>query len=223
MITINLRPGVRRQVQSGPAFGGMAQRFKDLGAAVREPWRAVAIGAWVLVIGFLGFTWVSTGSKLGTLEPKLEETRAESKRYETFMREKRRAERGRDSVLAQIGTISAVDQERYVWPHILDEVAGAMPDFTWLREITFVAAGGDNGPGGQVNLQIRGLTSDLQNYTAFLRRLEASPWLTNVLAIDAKTAIDRNRALTDFTVQATFSRADSSRIRTVPILESVVR
>jgi len=219
MITINLRPGVRRQTQSGPAFGGMAQKFKDLGTAVREPWRAVAIGAWVLVLGFLGVTWFATGARLGTLEPQLEETRAEAKRYETFMREKRRAERGRDSVLAQIGTISAVDQERYVWPHILDEVAGAMPDFTWLREITFVAAEGGSG----TNLRIRGLTSDLQNYTAFLRRLEASPWLTNVLAIDAKTAIDRNRALTDFTVQATFSRADSSRIRTVPILESVVR
>jgi Tfp pilus assembly protein PilN len=72
-------------------------------------------------------------------------------------------------------------------------------------------------------VRIVGLTNDLQNYTAFLRRLEASPWLSDVMAVDANTVVVQNRALTRFTLQASFSRADSSQIRTVPILESVVR
>ena len=72
-------------------------------------------------------------------------------------------------------------------------------------------------------VRIVGLTNDLQNYTAFLRRLEASPWLSDVMAVDAKTVVMSNRALTRFTLQASYSRADSMQIRTVPILESVVR
>ncbi|MCA9721578.1 MAG: PilN domain-containing protein, partial [Gemmatimonadetes bacterium] len=72
------------------------------------------------------------------------------------------------------------------------------------------------------SLRIVGRTGDLANYTAFLRRLEASPWLQNVLPIEAKTVIEGNRALTSFIIQATYSQADSSVVRTVPILESVV-
>jgi Tfp pilus assembly protein PilN len=74
-----------------------------------------------------------------------------------------------------------------------------------------------------VNFRIVGRTGDLQNYTAFLRRLEESPWLTNVLPVEAKTVVEGNRALTAFTIQASYVRADSSHIRTVPVIESVVR
>ncbi|MES2124013.1 MAG: PilN domain-containing protein [Gemmatimonadota bacterium] len=77
--------------------------------------------------------------------------------------------------------------------------------------------------GGPVNLRIVGRTSDLQNYTAFLRRLEESPWLTNVLPVEAKTVVEDNRALTSFIIQASYNRADSAYIRTVPVIESVVR
>lgn len=230
MITINLKPGVRRQVQQGPLFGGLREQVKGLKIGVKEPWLAFALGSWAVVLLGLGFLFVRTSSQLGSLEPKVEEARAEQRRYRGFQLQKRRAERIRDSVLAQIGTIAAVDQDRYLWPHILDEVANAVPDYTWLVEVSQVGTGtpgtAPDTAGAVVTqpvVRIVGLTNDLQNYTAFLRRLEASPWLSDVMAVDAKTVVVSNRALTRFTLQASFSRADSSRIRTVPILESVVR
>ncbi|HQW66482.1 MAG TPA: PilN domain-containing protein [Gemmatimonadales bacterium] len=230
MITINLKPGVRRQVQKGPAFGGIQERIKGLGTGIKEPWLAFAVGAWALVLIGLGGLFLRSSSQLSSLVPKLEETQAEQRRYEGFLLEKRRAERVRDSVLAQIGTISAVDRDRYLWPHILDEVANAVPDFTWLVEVAQVGIGtpgttADSTGAGVAPPAVRivGLTNDLQNYTAFLRRLEASPWLSDVMAVDAKTVVMSNRALTRFTLQASYSRADSTQIRTVPILESVVR
>ena len=230
MITINLKPGVRRQVQKGPAFGGIQERIKGLGTGIKEPWLAFAVGAWALVLIGLGGLFLRSSSQLSSLVPKLEETQAEQRRYKGFLLEKRRAERVRDSVLAQIGTISAVDRDRYLWPHILDEVANAVPDFTWLVEVAQVGIGtpgttADSTGAGVAPPAVRivGLTNDLQNYTAFLRRLEASPWLSDVMAVDAKTVVMSNRALTRFTLQASYSRADSTQIRTVPILESVVR
>jgi hypothetical protein len=44
----------------------------------------------------------------------------------------------------------------------------------------------------------------------------------NVLPLQAQTVIQGNRPLTSFTIQATFSQADSSVVQTTPILESVV-
>ncbi len=227
MITINLRPGVKRQVQRGTAFADLRTRVLELRKNVREPWLAVAVGAWVLALLFLGFTWVRTSTQLASLEPKLEETKAEHRRYRDFVRQKRREERIRDSILVQIATIAAVDQERYVWPHLLDDIAAAVPDFTWLTEVSSIggsaAATADSLAPPPVVVRIVGRTGDLQHYTTFLRRLESSPWMTNVVPVEAKTIVEGNRALNSFTIQATYSRADSSRIRTVPVLESVVR
>jgi Tfp pilus assembly protein PilN len=224
MITINLRPGAKRAVQRGAAFAGLGERMRGMATGIREPWQMIAIAAWAIVILGLGFLFISTGARMASLGPQLDEARAEYARYQGFMREKRREERARDSILAQIGTISAVDRDRYIWPHMLADIGDALPDGTWLTEISTIApavapAPGENPP---PSVRIVGRTADLGNYTTFLRRLEASPWLINVLPLEANQIVEGNRAMTQFTIQATFSRADSSYIRTTPILESVV-
>ena len=190
MITINLRPGGRRAApRRTPTLAGVSERFRAMNVSDREPWHLIAIGAWAVVIIGLGFFFITTSNQLGALEPELEATRDEYTRYQGFLREKRDAETIRDSILGQIVTISGVDQDRYVWSHILDEVSGAMPDFTWLTGISQIAAAPnaledlEAGP-PPVSVRIAGMTGDLQNYTAFLRRLEASPWLVNVLPLE---------------------------------------
>ncbi len=225
MITINLRPGVKRTVKRASPFEGLGERFKSMGSGDRDPWKLGAIAAWALVLLGLGFLFLRTGSRTASLTTELEEARVEHARYQTFLREKRSEERARDSILAQIGTISAVDRDRYTWTHILDEIGSSLPEGTWLTEITAIstspvaAAGIDAGP---PSIRIGGRTADLANYTAFLRRLEASPWLENVLPLQAAAVLEGNRSLTQFTIQATFSQADSSVVQTTPILESVV-
>lgn len=224
MITINLRPGAKRSAQRGAAFAGIGERMRGMTSGIKEPWQMIAIGAWALVILGLGFLYISTGARMASLGPKVDEARSEYVRYQGFMREKRREERARDSILAQIGTISAVDRDRYVWPHMLAEIGDALPDGTWLTEIGGVAPAVMPAPGElpPPSLRIVGRTADLGNYTTFLRRLEASPWLVNVLPVSANQVIEGNRAITEFIIQASFSRADSSYIQTTPILESVV-
>jgi len=226
VININLRPGTRRAAKGASPFAGMGDKVKGIGAGMGDPLGMGVAALWAVVLLGLGFLWFSTSAKLSALEPQLEEARTEHARYQAFMNQKAIAERARDSILGQIGTISSVDRERFVWPHILDEVGGSLPDGTWITEISAVAAApalDDPNAGAPLpSLRIVGRTGDLANYTAFLRRLEASPWLQNVLPIEAKTVIEGNRALTSFIIQATYSQADSSVVRTVPILESVV-
>jgi Tfp pilus assembly protein PilN len=229
MIHVNLKPGAKRAAPKGgrSAFAGVAEGFKGISSRIKEPMLALAIGAWAVVILGLGFFFISTASQKASLEPQMDQARSEFRRYQGFLVQKRKEEKIRDSILTQIGTISAVDQDRFVWSHIVDEVGSAVPDFTWLTSMTAVPtpvdAGIDSTGAAPVNLKIVGRTSDLTNYTAFLRRLEESPWLGNVLPIEAKTVTLNNRLITEFTIQATFTKADSSHIKTVPILESVVR
>lgn len=228
MIEINLRPGLKRKRAGASPLAGLGERFKALGTRVQDPMMLLAGGAWALALLFLGGAWLLGQRQLGKLEPQLEETRAEHERFRNFVAAKRREELIRDSVLAQISTIRQVDGERYVWAHVLDEVARALPAYTWLtsvaeqaRPVTPADTAGGAVPVRRTDVLIEGRTVDIQAFTRFLRELEASPWLTGVTALSAETVVEKERAVTAFGIRATFERADSAYIRTVPLSESV--
>jgi len=197
----------------------------------------VAVAAWIGVAGWLGYTWLSNTTELKALEPRLEQTRAEHKRFKTFLDQKRKQEQIRDSLLTQIITIRSVDGDRYVWPHVLDEVTRALPAYTWLVDMSPVAAPPpppataaqakdkkaqpvDSAPKSLL-FQVNGRTVDIQAYTRFLRNLEASPWISEVQPVSAQTIVEQERAVTAFTIRARFKQADSAYIKTVPLSQSV--
>ena len=92
---------------------------------------------------------------------------------------------GRDSVAARVRVIRELDHGRYVWPHILDEVAAAVPEFTWLTRIA-EAGGGD-----PVQVEIEGRTANTFALTRFMNRLEASPFLTSISLAGTEQVAER--------------------------------
>ena len=234
MITVNLKPGLKRKRAGSPLAGAVAG-VKAFGSKVKDPALLVAVAAWVGVGGFLGYNWFSNTTALRALEPQLEQTRAEHQRFKTFLDQKHKQEQIRDSLLTQITTIRSVDGDRYVWPHVLDEVTRALPSYTWLVDLSPVAAPppptaaqtkdkkqqpADTAP-KTIAFQLNGRTVDIQAYTRFLRNLEASPWIMNVTPVSAQTIVEQERAVTAFTIRAEFKQADSAYIRTAPLSQSV--
>ena len=239
MIKINLRPGQKRR-RAGLPLKGMAEGLRSLGGKVKSPLLITAAVAWVVAGGFLTVTWLASQQQLNALEPKLEQTRAEHKRFQTFLAQKHRQEMIRDSLLAQINVIRSVDGDRYVWPHVLDEIAKALPAYTWLTTVSAVSTAptvtGTNPPAAAaadttaadsaappppMAFTIEGRTVDIQAYTRFLRQLEASPWVGEVTPVSAQTIVEKERPVTAFVIRAQFRLADSAYIRTVPLSESV--
>ena len=241
MITVNLRPGKRRK-RAGVSFDfkGMLSGFRDLGTKVKDPLLLGAVGGWVLVLGFLSFVYLNNVRQLYSLEPRLEQARAENKRFKTFLADKRRQEKIRDSLLAQITVIRNVDGDRYVWPHVLDEVTKALPAYTWLVDLGSAAPvanatpapAAPATPGAAIDstaadtqpdlvFNLTGRTIDIQAYTRFLRQLEASPWIHDVTPVSAQTVVEKERPVTAFSIRATYHRADSAYIRTAPFSQSV--
>ena len=178
----------------------------------------------MLVGGWLAVAGLGASRELSALQPRLETAQSEQKRFQKLMDDKRRTERIRDSLQAQIGTIRRVDGERYVWPHIMDEVSKSLPAYTWLTGLKVINAAvvdsADTTSRG-VQFEIQGRTVDIQAYTRFLRQLEASPWIDNVTALEAREMVEMERPVTGFTIRATFRGADSAYVRTVPLSQSV--
>jgi Tfp pilus assembly protein PilN len=246
MITINLRPDLKRKRSRRPLSGAL-DGVRGLGSKIKDPLLLAAVLSWVGVLGWLGFVVIGTTHELSALTPQLEQSRAENKRFKAFLAEKRHQEVIRDSLVAQIGVIRTVDGDRYVWAHVLDEVTRALPAYTWLVDLAPAgiaataataaqhpapAAAGAAKPGSAadttqpevappVQFELNGRTVDIQAYTRFLRQLEASPWITDVTPVSAQTVIEKERPVTAFTIRATFRQADSAYIRTVPLINSV--
>jgi Tfp pilus assembly protein PilN len=235
MITVNLRPDLKRKRARSP-FRGALEGVRGLGAKVKDPLLLASVVSWVGVLAWLGYVMVATTTQLSALEPQLEQTRAEHKRFKAFLAEKRHQETIRDSLVAQIGVIRTVDGDRYVWPHLLDEVTKALPAYTWLVDMAFAAPAASPPAAANANsdttaavpfvsppvaFNVNGRTVDIQAYTRFLRQLEASPWITDVTPVSAQTVVEKERPVTAFTIRATYRQADSAYIRTVPLSESV--
>src|SRR5213080_4845771 len=236
MIEINLLPGKKKKAAGGGAGFKLAlPDFRGLLASIKNPWLLAASAASLIVVGG-GLLWFITQStRLRVAQNRRIEVQAEKRRFDAVIAQKRQSERIRDSLVAEINVIRGIDADRYIWPHILDQVTKALPPYTWLDGISAqgVGVGGQpaqaNLPPGTadttgaptVRVWITGRTVDIQAYTTFLRQLAASPWLTDVSPATSSTVIDQDRPVTAFNVSLRYKVADSVYIRTVPLTQSV--
>ena len=245
MIEINLLPG---QTPKKGARGGAGV---DIGAAagaiaanVKDPFLLGAIGSAVLaalIVG--GMFWYQRGASTD-LNTKLQTALQDSSRFTGVIREKRKAEAERDSVVRQVELIKSFDNKRFVWPHIMDEISRALPPYTWITSVVQTNMGGSGAtqnqqaqvappkPGDKVvphlptvdsttvprvRLRIVGNTVDIQALTRFMKLLEASPFLEDVQLDKSSIVLIDGKEVTEFTLTAFYQVPDPSAIKTVPV------
>ena len=251
MIEINLLPGSGKK-KSSRSSGGSARKI-NIGALImgitqkiRDPWLISAVGSVVLSAAVVGGTYVYQDQRLTALAEKETKALADSTRFSAALKERARADARRDTLLRRMNLIRAIDEDRYIWPHVLDEVSKALPPYTWLSSLAFmgtpqgsinVAAGakpesGDDKkkkvakkvaveiPRDEVRIRMIGLTPDIQALTRFMRQLEASPFFADVQLNNSQLASDQGKDVTQFTLDVTYTRPDTSVIHRVPLSAS---
>jgi len=87
----------------------------------------------------------------------------------------------RDSIGERIRLVLEMDAQRYVWPHLLDEVAGALPREVWLTQLAQVTS-----PERGVHLRIEGRSRGSLALTRFWNRMEASPFIRDVRLVNSE-------------------------------------
>src|SRR5204863_5679954 len=188
MIEINLLPGKKKKAAGGGAGFKLAlPDFRGLLASIKNPWLLAASAASLIVVGG-GLLWFITQStRLRVAQNRRIEVQAEKRRFDAVIAQKRQSERIRDSLAAEINIIRGIDADRYVWPHILDQVTKALPPYTWLTGVSAqgvgtgqagaappqgagnapVAGATDSSGTPAVRVWLTGVTVDIQAYTTF--------------------------------------------------------
>lgn len=221
-IEINLLPGSKKKKAGG--VGLEMPDFSELPSAIKNPLLVGAIGTWVVALSFVGYVFVTMNRQISELEAQTATARAAAERWSHSLQEQRLAIDLRDSLVAELDEIREIDADRFIWPHIMEEITKALPDYTWLvgvRNLETPAAIGDSGPPPPIRFRVDGRTSEIAAYTRFLRQLSNSPWIGLVEDGPARREIVDGRNMTSFEITVTFHPADSAFIRTVPVTESV--
>ena len=245
MIEINLLPTAgkkkatrRASVDFGAIAAGASSKFRD----------KFLIGTVIAVVAGLG-----TGAGLYTqqmardaeLVERKDRAVRDSTRYALFLKDRYRAEAIRDTLLREVNIIRSLDDDRFVWPHVLNEVSRALPQYTWLTTLAFTGAPQSSNnvviapkedaataakskskapkrlvteiPRDQVSMRLVGRTVDIQALTRFMKDLAASPYLTNVQLEKSELALDQGKEVTQFQLTVGYRRPDTAVVRRVPL------
>ena len=239
MIEINLLPGSGKKSRRSTGFS-LGSITSGAQARIKDPFLLAAIVSVAIsgaVIGGMYFTQTAQETDLVERERQAVQ---DSTRYVAVLRERRKAEAQRDSILRQVDIIKAIDGDRFVWPHILDEVSRALPPFTWLKSVqqlattappagTKVAADSSadstarplNTAPPPLQFRVVGHTVDIQALTRFMKILEASPFVQNVQLARSELVMLDGKEVTEFQLDAEYERPDPTVLQTVPVSLSV--
>ncbi len=236
MIEINLLPGSGKKNRStGFSLTAIAGKA---GARVKDPFMIAAAVSIIAAVGAIGALHLSQAGRAEELTERERRSVQDSTRYVAVLRERNRAESQRDSVRRQLEIIKSIDNDRFVWAHIMDEVSRSLPPYTWLKTIAqsaMVAAAtptpapapakdGKSKPvpppppaPATLKFQISGNTVDIQALTRFMKLLESSPFVKNVTIAKAELVTLEGKEVQEFLLEAEYERPDASAIATVPV------
>ena len=171
MIQVNLLPGGKKRQARGRK---MALALPKLGGLPQDRWVLGAAAAGVIVVAAMAWLFFSVGSEREEVDLAYQEARQDSVRYADLIARTNALIARRDSIVQKVGIIQEIDQGRYVWPHLLDEISRALPDYTWLTDIQQVTSG------AEPRVRVVGQAGNNLALAVFMRELEASPFLRAV-------------------------------------------
>ncbi len=180
MIEINLMPRV-----TGRAARGRRSSPDASPSRAASPWHLTASVPGLVTLLVLALLNPGARDRRRALEDRVTQAVRDSTELAGLISTAEQLRAGRDSVAARVRVIRELDHGRYVWPHILDEVAAAVPEFTWLTRIA------DAGAGDHVEVEIEGRTANTLALTRFMNLLEASPFLTSVSLAGTEQVAER--------------------------------
>lgn len=218
MIEVNLLPGGKKR-SSGRGFslsGISLPSFGGGGGVPGDPYVLGAIGAGIVAVLVMGWLYLGVSGDREEVQVALDEAVQDSVRFADIIERTNQLTARGDSIGQRVAIIQDIDAGRYVWPHIFDEVARALPDYTWLTELTQVQA-------DPIQLRISGRAGSNFAVTNFMRNLEASDFMRRVRLERSEQGLAESGGqdlIYLFELTVDFSPPPLEELETVPLFEN---
>lgn len=242
MIHVNLHPKRGKKSSGDGASASLAAlgaRLARIKGAVSDVYLAGAVVTVVAACAAVGLLYSSQAKAEAAIVEREEVAVRDSAKYASLIVAQTKATARRDSLAAQLRVIAAIDSNRYVWAHLLDEMSRSLPQYTWLTAVeqtstppappSIDTATAPKGKGAKekaaadsaaaapptTRFRVTGHTVDIQALTLFMRDLESSPFVRNVqLARSEAVLADGGKDVTQFTLDAEYQTPPREALRT---------
>ncbi|MDQ2891119.1 MAG: hypothetical protein M3R65_11305, partial [Gemmatimonadota bacterium] len=135
MIEINLLPGAKRTTRRTVDFSA-GDALAGLGASLKDKFLIFGIAGAILGFGAIAAMYLYQSRQEHAVIAQETVAAADSARFAAVLKARSQAEITRDSVYQQLAIIKSIDDTRYTWPHLLEAINLAVPQYTWLVSIT---------------------------------------------------------------------------------------
>ncbi len=220
MIEVNLLPGGKKRSSKGRglSLSGLSLPKVGGGGMPGDPYILGAAAAGIVTLLVVGWLFLDVRGDREETQVALDEAVQDSLRFADVIARTNQLTARRDSIAQRVSIIQDIDAGRYTWPHVLDEVARALPDYTWLREIT-------QAEGDPLQIRITGRAGSNFAITNFMRNLEASRFLRQVHLERSEQSLAENSSsdlIYQFELTVTYDAPPMDELETVPLFEGGV-
>lgn len=219
MIEVNLHPeGGRARRRSGGRFPislpTSLPRFGGGDGGERDVWSTVAVVVPLLALLAIGWMWYTQRGERADLEARLETAVEDSTRLADLRTLSDSLTARRSTISQRLELVRSLDEGRFVWPHLMDEVSRALPAYTWLTAMRR----SDTEP--RLEVQVDGLSANPMAITRFVRNLQDSPYVSDVRILGSQQERVNNVATQAFKVVLAYESPPPEAIRTEPLVEA---
>lgn len=212
MIEVNLHPAGAKARRRGRRSLRLPAWASVRAGEGRDRWFIAAVVVPALALLFVAGLWLTQRWERSSLEARLAAAVEDSTRLADLRALS-------DSLLARqalirerLDLVRGLDENRFVWPHLLDEFSRALPSYTWLTAVR------ETSPLPGLQVQVDGLAANPLAITAFVRSLQASPYVGEVRIVGSQQQLIEDVAAQAFKLVVSYAPPPDSLVRRVPVV-----
>ena len=200
MIRINLLTAERRAVKAASPRFEAGQKMMILGSLIL-----------LLTVAALGWRYWSLGQQAAQIEAEIEAAQREEQRLQEILRQVNEFEARRSLLQQRVDLIDTLRKGQNAPVHMVDQVSRALPDMTWLTNVT-------QSPDGYT-LTMQGRCLTLTSLSDFIGNLEGSRYFIRPVEIVDSSVLSGDEKVPDliaFTIRGTFQMAGIESVAPPP-------
>ena len=215
MIEVNLLPGGRKRTAKKKAGAGFS--LPKIGGLPTDRFVLGSAAVTIVALGVMGWLFQGVRGTKAETQVALDKAVQDSVRFSDLISRTSLLTARRDSISVRVGIIQKIDANRFIWPHLLDEVARALPDYTWITELTQTQT-------DPLTVRLTGQAGNNFALTEFMTQMEASAFLKGVTLIQSQQEFvgqggPNQQVVQGFILEVRYVQPPIEFLQTVPLLE----
>lgn len=218
MIEVNLIPGGKKRSAKRKGKKRSLSLPALSAGPLKDRWTLGAVVAWVVTVATAAFVFLSLSGQQEEVDVAIRTEVQDSARFAELIAQVEGLIARRDSIIQRVSIIQEIDSERYVWPHVMDEVARALPDYTWLTTMVQTA------PPPNLQVSITGQAGNNFAVAEFMDRLSQSPYIRVADLVSSSQTVQNQgsgvqQLVYEFVLDVHFQDPPPEIVETVPLFD----